>query len=97
MSANLLIDLNTNQKKAVRQTEGPVLILAGAGSGTTRVLTYRVAYLMAEKHVSGENILMLTFTNKAASAMKERVRFLLSTKLPSNQLTNNAFQSSFIL
>lgn len=89
MSANILNDLNHDQQKAVKQTDGPVLILAGAGSGKTRVLTYRVAYLIAEKHVSGENILMLTFTNKAANAMKERVRFLLSTKLPSDQITNN--------
>ena len=84
MSSNLLNDLNSAQKEAVTHTDGPVLILAGAGSGKTRVLTYRVAHLIAEKHISPHNILMLTFTNKAAAAMKERIARLLpkSTDLP---------------
>lgn len=82
MNTDFLKGLNREQKMAVLQTEGPTIILAGAGSGKTRVLTHKVMYLISEKNIDPFNILMVTFTNKAASEMKERVkRFIFDLNL----------------
>jgi DNA helicase-2/ATP-dependent DNA helicase PcrA len=82
MASGMLKDLNSDQLAAVTFSEGPLLILAGAGSGKTRAIVYRVAYLIGERRVDPSRILLTTFTNKAAGEMKERLLRLVGTAPP---------------
>ena len=90
---DFLNDLNEQQQKAVKHTEGPLLIVAGAGSGKTRVLTYRIAYLIEKGIARPGEILALTFTNKAAREMQERIRELIGSSAP--RLWMGTFHSVF--
>ena len=88
---SILDELNEEQRKAAEKIDGPVLILAGAGSGKTRTVTYRIAHMIKEKGISPLNIMALTFTNKAAKEMKERAEALIGPD--ANNLVVSTFHS----
>ena len=88
---DLIEGLNDRQKEAVISTEGPCLVIAGGGSGKTKVLTHKIAYLISEKYVKPWNIIAITFTNKAANEMKERIQNIIGDA--ANDLWMGTFHS----
>src|SRR5689334_9273405 len=90
---DFLQSLNPQQREAVAHTEGPLLILAGAGSGKTRVITHRIAHIITANHVPPSAILAVTFTNKAAREMRERVEALLENQDFGSHPTISTFHS----
>ncbi len=92
--SDLLSQLNNEQREATTSVDGPLLVLAGAGSGKTRVLTYRIAYMIQEKNISPWSILAITFTNKAANEMAQRVEGLLGTT--ANDMWIRTFHSACV-
>jgi len=93
MQQDLLASLNKEQREAVTYDQGPSIILAGAGSGKTRVLTYKAMYLLENLKIIPDNILMLTFTNKAADEMKQRIRTQIAPTLHPEAITATTFHS----
>src|SRR6478672_8988400 len=93
VDSEFLSQLNEQQREAVLATDGALLILAGAGSGKTRVIAHRIAYLIAEKKVPSWNILAVTFTNKAADEMRQRVKRLLHAQNQSDLPLVSTFHS----
>ena len=96
MNLNLLEKLNEKQREAASQIDGSILILAGAGSGKTRTITYRIAYMVKECGIDPNSILALTFTNKAANEMKERIEKLVGEDTPVSATTFHSFAYKFL-
>ena len=94
---NLLKELNPEQQKAVKHFLGPALIIAGPGTGKTRILTYRIAHLIENQKVNPENILAVTFTNKAANEMKERLKTLLKETTTISKIQLSTFHAFGLL
>jgi DNA helicase II / ATP-dependent DNA helicase PcrA len=95
MSYDLIKDLNSQQQSAVEYTKGPLLVLAGAGSGKTRVLTYKAGHLIINQNYSPDNILLVTFTNKASVEMQQRIKKILGSKQAGPKKNGLPFAGTF--